>query len=198
MPHRHNSAKLAEVNPNLPKGGDEFAGKGVLFRFETIGEIASALEALLSTSAASVIVHELAKKCGMSLCKKTMERTKTGEGALRNLCRLKSEENWGKMSFQDVDHKKGSGRILIIDSFETVARKRNRPSCYFFKGFLAGFLSELFGKPITVVEERCSSKGDEHCEFRFANSPIFYAEKSKQLVDNMVREAASKYSSGGR
>lgn len=163
----------------MPEGGDEFAGKGVLFRFETIGEIGSALEALLSPSVASVVVHELARKCGMSLCKRIMEGTKTGEGALRHLCTLKSEENWGKLSFHDVDPEKGSGRVLITDSFETVARKRDQPSCHFFKGFLAGFLSKLFGKPITVVEEKCAAKGDERCEFRFADSLIFSAEEAK-------------------
>lgn len=127
----------------------------------------NALELIFSPSAASVILYTTAIKCGVHLYQKTKKEFNKKEEALNYLSSLKKEENWGKMSFQEVDFKNGSGRVIIDDSFEAMARKTNQPSCHFLRGFIAGFLSELLKKTIVVTEEKCAGKGDEHCEFIF-------------------------------
>jgi len=137
------------------------------FQFETFGQMENALELIFSPSAASVILYTTAIKCGVHLYQKTKKEFNKKEEALNYLSSLKKEENWGKMAFQEVDFKNGSGRVIIAGSFEAMARKTNQPSCYFFRGFIAGFLSELFKKTIIVTEEKCAGKGDEHCEFIF-------------------------------
>jgi predicted hydrocarbon binding protein len=97
----------------------------------------------------------------------------TKEEAFHILSEVKKEENWGKLSFRDVDFVNGSGKIIVEDAFETVvrkaekSRKASQPCCNFLRGFLSGFLSELFEKSITVTEENCAGKGDEQCEFVF-------------------------------
>jgi len=97
----------------------------------------------------------------------------TKEEALRRLHELKRKENWGKLTFRDVDFVNGSGKVIVADAFETIARKAgegretSQPCCNFLRGFLSGFLSELFEKSITITEEKCAGKGDEHCEFIF-------------------------------
>lgn len=149
--------------------GDTLTKKGILLRFETLSEIKSALEALLSPSAATIILYQLAKNCGMRSCERIMGKNTRKEEVFERLSELKNEENWGKLFFQDLDLEKGSGRVLIEDSFEAVTYKTSQPSCHFFRGFLAGFLSTLFGKSITVVEEKCTAIGDKLCEFRFAD-----------------------------
>ena len=143
-------------------------GQGALFSFETISEIESALEEIFSPSAASTILCTIAKKSGTNSCKKTMKKAQTKEKALNYLSRQKTSENWGKLSFQNIDFKNPSGKIIIIDSFETIARKTTQPCCHIFKGFLEGFLTELFEKTIEVTEEKCAGKGDKHCEFTFS------------------------------
>ncbi len=137
------------------------------FQFETFGQMENALELIFSPSAASVILYTTAIKCGVHLYQKTKKEFNKKEEALNYLSSLKKEENWGKMSFQEVNFKNGSGRVIIDDSFEAMARKTNQPSCHFFRGFIAGFLSELLKKTIVVTEEKCAGKGDEHCEFIF-------------------------------
>jgi len=127
----------------------------------------NALELIFSPSAASVILYTTAIKCGVHLYQKTKKEFNKKEEALNYLSSLKKEENWGKMSFQEVDFKNGSGRVIIDDSFEAMTRKTSQPSCHFFRGFIAGFLSELLKKTIIVTEEKCAGKGDEHCEFVF-------------------------------
>lgn len=96
-----------------------------------------------------------------------MKKAKTKEKALHYLSKLKNNETWGKLSFQNLDFANGSGKIIIIDSFESIARKTIQPCCHIFRSFLEGFLSQLFGKTIEVTEEICGGKGDAHCQFIF-------------------------------
>lgn len=138
------------------------------FRFETFRKFESSLEEIFSPSAASVILYTSAGKCGKDACKRIMRRAKTKREALLYLSMLKRWENWGKLSFQTVDFENGAGKIIVVNSFETVTHRSNQPCCHFLRGFLAGFLSELFAKEIGVDEERCAGKGDEYCEFTFA------------------------------
>lgn len=146
----------------------ESATKGSFsFQFETFSQMERALELIFSLSAASVILYVAAVKCGAHSCRRMMERASGKEEILNHLSELKNDENWGKLSFLDVDFVKGSGRVIIVDSFESIARKTTQPCCHFFRGFLAGFLSELFGKTIEVAEKKCVGKGDKHCKFVF-------------------------------
>lgn len=143
------------------------------FEFVTFNDLTSALELIFSPSAASVILFTAAVKCGTQSFSRMKKGFGTREEALHTLSKQKKEENWGEISFRDVDFVNGSGKIVVEESFETVARKTrkskeaNRPCCNFLRGFLSGFLSELFGKSVTVDEERCVGKGDENCEFAF-------------------------------
>ena len=138
-----------------------------LMQYETFGQIENALELIFSPSAASVILHTAAMKCGVHAYKKISKRVKTKQDILGQLSKLKHEEKWGEITFASVDFKRGSGKVRIDKSFEAVARKSNPLGCYFFRGFLTGFLSELFNKSITVTEEKCLSKGSPNCQFTF-------------------------------
>jgi len=141
--------------------------KGFLFWFDTFGVFESCLEEVFSPSAASVILQSASCKCGRHTCQKILEEIKTKENVLTYLSRLKDEMNWGKIQFQDIDLKNGSGKILIHNSFEAIARKNTRQSCHFLRGYLTGFLSELFEREITVEEEQCAATGGNCCKFSF-------------------------------
>ena len=147
--------------------------KSFSFEFVTFNDMVSALELIFSPSAASVILFTAAVRCGTQCYTRMKKKFGTKEDALRFLSKVKKEENWGKLSFRDVDFVNGSGKIIVENAFETVARKARKdretsqPCCNFLRGFLSGFLSELFEKSITVTEKKCACKGDEHCEFTF-------------------------------
>jgi predicted hydrocarbon binding protein len=129
----------------------------------------SALELIFSPSAASVILFTAAMRCGVQSYNRMKKEFETKEEALHHLSELKRKEKWGKLTFHDVDFVNGSGKAIVVDSLETMARKtkREEPCCNFLRGFLSGFLSELFEKSVTVTEEKCAGTGDEHCEFVF-------------------------------
>ena len=143
------------------------------FQFVTFNDLVSALELIFSPSAASVILFTAAVKCGTQSYNRLKNEFKTKEEALSNLSEVKGKENWGKLTFRDVDFVEGSGKVIVVDAFETIALKEGRnqvagqPYCNFLRGFLTGFLSELFEKSVTVTEEKCAGKGDEYCEFIF-------------------------------
>ena len=139
----------------------------------TFNDLVSALELIFSPSAASVILFTAAVRCGVQSYNRMKKKFGTKEEALRRLSELKKKENWGKLSFRDVDFVNGSGKVIVADAFETMARKgeegrvTGQPCCNFLRGFLSGFFSELFEKTVTVTEEKCAGKGDENCEFIF-------------------------------
>jgi len=135
--------------------------------FDTFGVFKSALEEIFSPSAASAILQLSANRCGRKACRKITIGIKDKGNVLAYLSYVKESMNWGKMSFQDVDLENGKGKIRVLNSFETLVGKCTQPSCHFLRGFLAGFLSELFGRDISVAEVKCAGKGDVHCEFEF-------------------------------
>ncbi len=141
--------------------------KGVFFSFETLGEIESALEEILSQSAASTILRTASTKAGATSCKEISNQIGTRENVLDTLIKLKESENWGILTFHKVDFEKGTGTITVVDSFESKARTTTNPCCHIFRGFLEGFLSEFFGKAVEVTEEKCAGKGDKKCRFTF-------------------------------
>jgi len=153
------------VKPSLKKNKPS---KGCFsIQFETFGQFKDALELIFSPSAASVILYTAAMKCGVHLYKRVKKEFDTKEAALKLFSQLKREENWGDVIFRDVDLENGSGKVIVRDSLESVARETSEPSCHFFRGFLAGFLSELFNSTVVVTEEKCASSGDADCQFRF-------------------------------
>jgi len=149
------------------------AKNGFSFQFETFNDLVSALELIFSPSAASVILFTAAVRCGAQSYNRMKKKYGAKEEALRRLSELKRKENWGKLIFRDVDFVNGSGKVIVTDAFETMARKAEvgreagQPCCSFLRGFLTGFLSELFERSLTITEEKCAGKGDEHCEFTF-------------------------------
>lgn len=156
-----------KVHIGLEETLEKSVKESFLMQFETFGQIENALELIFSPSAASVILHTAAMKCGVYTYKKISKAAKKTEDILGQLSKLKHEEKWGEISFTGVDFRRGNGKIKVDNSFEAVARKSNPLGCYFFRGFLTGFLSELFKKSITVTEEKCVSKGNPYCEFTF-------------------------------
>lgn len=78
------------------------------FQFETFSQFERGLELILSPSAASVILFTEAIKCGAHSYRRMREKAGAKEEVPRHLFELKNQENWGKISFLDVDFEGGS------------------------------------------------------------------------------------------
>ena len=99
------------------------AKNGFSFQFVTFGDLVSGLELIFSPSAASVILFTAAVRCGSQWYNRMKKEFGTKEEALRRLSELKRKENWGELIFRDVDFVNGSGKVIVADAFETIARK---------------------------------------------------------------------------
>jgi hypothetical protein len=97
---------------------------GVFLDFETFALMKKALTETFA-SGASVIIATMAKPCGRKICKEIMQKTKSKEEALKQFCLLVNEQNWGTLSFLDVDFDKGTGRAIVRNSFETRSTSSN-------------------------------------------------------------------------
>jgi hypothetical protein len=95
------------VKLNLKKNSP--SKDGFFTHFNTFGQFKDALELIFSPSAASVILYTAAIKCGVHLYQRVKKKFDTKEKALKLFSQLKREENWGDVTFRDVDFENGSG-----------------------------------------------------------------------------------------
>jgi len=139
---------------------------GFFVEFEMLAEMENALQQLFA-SGAIVIIATMAKSCGKKLCQK-IRKSLSVEEALEKLCETLGGWNWGELTFSNIDIELGTGKFSVKNSLETrVGKAGNNFGCHFLSNFMAGFLSELFGKNIAVKERRCASLEGRTCEFEF-------------------------------
>jgi predicted hydrocarbon binding protein len=137
-----------------------------IFRFITFQDIKDSLRDILG-AAAYVLFYQAGIGAGRRSCERLLKQTKSKCDILEELVKLKVEENWGELHFEDVDWDRLTGRIVVVRSFESRGLKRDEPSCYFFKGYLKGFLTKLLGEEVMVEETSCIAQGGAKCEFTF-------------------------------
>jgi predicted hydrocarbon binding protein len=139
---------------------------GFFVEFEMLAEMENALQQLFA-SGAIVIIATMAKSCGKKLCQK-IGKSISVEEALEKLCETLGGWNWGELNFSNVDMELGMGKFSVKNSLEGRVKKAGDDfGCHFLSNFMAGFLSELFGKNVAVKERRCASWEGNVCEFEF-------------------------------
>jgi len=143
----------------LLRSGDAF-----IFRCLTFADFKSALFERFGLGG-GVILFEVGLACGARSCMKLAKKFRDKLSVLRFLSDYKLREGWFKMSLDSFDAELCSGRIVCEGVFEAKGFKSDKPSCFFTKGFLKGFLTTLYTKEASVEEILCSSKGDEKCIF---------------------------------
>ena len=94
-----------------------------------------------------------------------MESCRDKSRLLKLLSRYKESEGWFRTSIESFDVERCTGRLVCEGIFEAKQFNSDRPSCFFTKGFLKGFLTQLYSKEVSVDEVACASKGDEKCVF---------------------------------
>ena len=71
---------------------------------------------------------------------------------------------WGILEIE-CDPKTYEGKIIVKDSFiADVYGSANQPVCAFMSGYFAGYLTDYFGKDISVREVSCKVTGKNVCE----------------------------------
>lgn len=131
-------------------------------------EVAKEVGVLASIHALHSVGYETGQSAGRSF------RTSVGG----DLSTLPQEDFWGKLSgyfarrgWGSLSHQPRHVAVGVLTSRDWSEGEESRSgddtSCSFSSGFLAGFLTELAGGPVAVLEVECRSRGDAACTFAF-------------------------------
>ncbi|MDI9395182.1 MAG: hypothetical protein QM426_07120 [Euryarchaeota archaeon] len=78
---------------------------------------------------------------------------------------------WGILEI-DCSPETYEGKIIVKDSFiADVYGRSEQPVCAFMSGYFAGYLTEYFGKNISVREVSCKATGKDVCEYIISLAP---------------------------
>ena len=142
--------------------------RAIIVGTETFAELWEGFEGILTPSGLEAVLYNVGKKIG----------TYTATG-LKNTYGLKNKDlisaivqaakalGWGIVKFQDINFKNLTGTVIMKESFEALARqKKPHNVCHWARGYFAGCMSVVFGKPVEAVEVKCLATGAEYCEFK--------------------------------
>ncbi|AYK14890.1 MAG: V4R domain-containing protein [Methanosarcina flavescens] len=87
------------------------------------------------------------------------------------LAELYRAVGWGILEIE-CDPKTYQGKIIVKDSFiADVYGGSDQPVCAFMSGYFAGYLTDYFGKNISVREVSCKATGKNVCEHIISPAP---------------------------
>jgi len=124
-------------------------------------------ERILQHSGLAAVLYSAGKEVGKHAVTRLKEMFSIeGKDLVQALAQLVQATGWGIIEVDSIDFKCASATISVKDCFEAAAwRKKPYNVCHWTRGYLAGYMSAVFGKSVEAVEVKCMAKGEEHCEF---------------------------------
>jgi hypothetical protein len=125
-------------------------------------------ERILAHSGLAVVIYDAGKNMGAHAAKRLKEMFGLeGKDLILAVAQAGQATGWAVTEIRNIDFNRLSATIIVKDCFEAAAwRKKPYNVCQWTRGYLAGCMSAVFGKPVEAVEVKCMAKGDEHCEFK--------------------------------
>jgi len=141
--------------------------RSIVLKVETFSECLKRLYEKFG-SGACFILYEMGKAAGENRVKRMNEKYDLNKlTVLKVILAERAAKGWGISRIETFDEEKSEATITVQELFECLpfqGRSKEAKS-QFFRGYLAGVLSQLFSKPILVIESECIAKGDESCKF---------------------------------
>jgi len=119
-------------------------------------------------SGANFILYEMGKAAGENKVRNINEQYNLDKlTALRLILAEKAAKGWCIPEIERFDEEKNEAIIVVQELFECVPFKGGNKGAksQFFRGYLAGALSQLFKKPVSVIETECVANGYRNCKF---------------------------------
>mgnify|MGYP006269560737 CR=1 FL=1 len=132
-----------------------------------LGSLFEEIEKILTPSGFAAVFYNAGKKSGASMAALIAERYELkGESLKQALIQTTKAIGWGQLEDLRLNSEKVSGYVKMRNCFEAVLKgQRREPACHWTRGFIAGFLGKVVGKPVEAVELKCAAVGDETCDF---------------------------------
>jgi predicted hydrocarbon binding protein len=102
------------------------------------------------------------KASWVELLKVFRPRTKEGLG---ELLAIYTAAGWGRTDLVELDVARRRAKLRFTEGFECVEMSTGKPESHFTRGHMAGALSAFFGADVRAEETKCTSAGNDHCEF---------------------------------
>jgi len=119
-------------------------------------------------SGAGFILYEMGMAAGENKVKSMSEKYDLDKlTVLRVILAERAAKGWGIPRIERFNEEKTEVEIKVQELFECLPfkGKYKEAKSHFFRGYLAGILSRLFNKSISVIEVECVAKGDQNCKF---------------------------------
>lgn len=141
---------------------------------ELFGSLFEETEKILTPSGFAAVFYNAGKKSGIYISQLDMERYGlAGEDLVTTLRQSTQALGWGRIKEIKLDMSRPFCTLKIEECFEAVLRgKRKEAACHWTRGFIAGFLSPVVGKPLEAIELKCAAAGDKLCEFEISQNEM--------------------------
>jgi predicted hydrocarbon binding protein/predicted amino acid-binding ACT domain protein len=145
--------------------------RSLILRSGTFNEMMRALRDILGRDAGDIIIYQLGARAGADKMRHLKEYYKGFES--RDLLKIALKERcakgWCIAEIQRFDEDLCKAEVRaegLFECLEAAAGEADRRGSQFFRGYLAGLLTSLWGKRISVDEVECISKRGTACIFK--------------------------------
>lgn len=144
--------------------------RAILMSIEFFSSLWEEIEKILTPSGFEAVFYNAGKKSGGYIAEILSHRISPNSGIETLAAALKQAARaigWGVIVSWEMNLKHSSAVIDMKECFEAVMRKNaKRKVCHWTRGFLAGYISKLFGKPMEAIEVKCLAAGNRMCRFQ--------------------------------
>lgn len=146
------------------------SSRAILMPLDLFSSLWEEIEKILTPSGFEAVLYNAGKKSGQHMIhifSQVIPFEPETESLAEVLKQATQAIGWGIVVSWKMNPKRLSASIEVKDCFEAVLRKNaNRKVCHWTRGFLAGYLSYIFGKPVEAIETRCFAEGSKTCRFQ--------------------------------
>jgi len=139
----------------------------VIMPLELFGSLLEEIENILTPSGFAAVFYGAGKRSGAHITE-LIEKKCDLAGELVVSALIQSTQALGLGQLEDVklDLNRPFCKVRIRKCFEAVLKgSRREAACHWTRGFIAGFMSRVVGKPLEAVEVKCATGGGDVCEF---------------------------------
>lgn len=139
----------------------------MIMPLELFGSLFEEIEKILTSSGFAAVFYGAGKKSGAHITELLGKKYGlSSEFFVSALIQSTRALGWGQLEDVKLDLHRPFCSVKIRKCFEAVLKgSRREAACHWTRGFIAGFLSEVVGKPLEAIEVKCAASGDELCEF---------------------------------
>jgi len=142
--------------------------RAIIMGTQTFATLWEGFEGILTPSGLEAVLYNVGNKIGTSTATSLKDTYNLeANDLILAIVQAAKALGWGIVEFQDSNFKGLAGTIVVKESFEALARqKKPYRVCHLTRGFFAGCMSAVFGKPVEAVEVKCLATGAKYCEFK--------------------------------